>query len=64
MLCANLQVSPSGYYDWDRRRCSPRLRAVEDFVLAEEIAASRPSGKQQPLISVSIHDSELDWEEI
>jgi putative transposase len=46
MLCANLQVSPSGYYDWDRRRCSPGLRAVEDVALAEEIAAIHARSRQ------------------
>ena len=38
-LCENLQVSLSGFYAWDRRRCAPGPRAVEDVALAEEIAA-------------------------
>jgi hypothetical protein len=28
-LCANLGVSPSGYYDWQKRRATPGPRAVE-----------------------------------
>ena len=38
MLCENLLVSTSGFYDWDRRRCAPSARAVGDLALADEIA--------------------------
>ena len=36
-LCLYLEVSASGYYDWQRRRLCPGERAVEDEVLAQEI---------------------------
>lgn len=38
MLCQLLEVSPSGYYDWQKRRCSPGKRATQDKALAREIA--------------------------
>lgn len=39
MLCEILGVSPSGFYDWDRRRSAPGPRALQDRALAEEIAS-------------------------
>ena len=36
-LCLHLEVSASGYYDWQRRLSRPGQRAVEDQVLAQEI---------------------------
>jgi transposase InsO family protein len=36
-LCLHLEVSASGYYDWQRRRTCPGPRAVEDQALAQEI---------------------------
>ncbi len=36
-LCENLQVSPSGFYDWQKRQNSPGPRAREDETLAQEI---------------------------
>jgi putative transposase len=36
-LCLHLEVSSSGYYDWQRRRLCPRPRALEDQALAQEI---------------------------
>jgi putative transposase len=36
-LCLHLEVSASGYYDWQRRRLCPGVRAVEDQALAQEI---------------------------
>ena len=36
-LCANLEVSPSGYYDWQRRCACLGPRAAENEVLAREI---------------------------
>jgi transposase InsO family protein len=37
VLCLHLEVSTSGYYDWQRRRLRPGPRAVEDQALAQEI---------------------------
>ena len=36
-LCLHLQVSPSGYYDWQKRCACPGPRAVEDHRLMQEI---------------------------
>ncbi len=36
-LCENLLVSASGYYDWQRRRVAPGLRAQETQELAEAV---------------------------
>jgi len=36
-LCLHLEVSASGYYDWQRRLSRPGQRATEDQVLAQEI---------------------------
>jgi len=36
-LCLHLEVSASGYYDWQSRRLCPGPRAVEDQALAQEI---------------------------
>jgi len=36
-LCLHLEVSASGYYDWQRRLSRPGQRAMEDLVLAQEI---------------------------
>jgi transposase InsO family protein len=36
-LCLHLEVSVSGYYDWQKRRFCPGPRAVEDQALAGEI---------------------------
>jgi transposase InsO family protein len=38
-LCENLQVSASGYYDWQRRRVTPGPRAQETQRLAQEVQA-------------------------
>ena len=45
-LCENLQVSPSGFHDWDRRRPAPGFRAREDQVLAEQITAIHAESRQ------------------
>jgi putative transposase len=37
-LCANLEVSPSGYYDWQKRRTTPGPRARQNQTLAKQIA--------------------------
>jgi putative transposase len=46
MLCDLFGVSPSGFYDWDRRRASPGPRAVEDVALADEIASIHAGSRQ------------------
>jgi hypothetical protein len=33
-LCAHLEVSPSGYYGWQKRRVAPGPRAVANQTLA------------------------------
>ena len=38
-LCENLQVSASGYYDWQRRRVTPGPRAQETQRLVQEVQA-------------------------
>lgn len=37
-LCANLEVSPSGYYAWLKRRTTPGPRALQNQTLAQQIA--------------------------
>ena len=37
-LCRHLEVSPSGYYDWQKRRACPGPRAVENQRLVQAIA--------------------------
>ena len=39
LLCAHLEVSPSGDYDWQKRRTTPGPRAVQDQILTQQIAA-------------------------
>lgn len=36
-LCRELEVSPSGYYDWSQRQTSPGPRALENQLLAKRI---------------------------
>jgi transposase InsO family protein len=45
-LCANLAVSPSGYYDWQKRRTTPGPRAVANQTLAKQIAAIHVQSRQ------------------
>jgi transposase InsO family protein len=45
-LCAHLEVSPSGYYDWQRRRATPGPRAVENRTLAKQIEAIHLQSRQ------------------
>lgn len=45
-LCQNLNVSPSGYYDWQKRRDCPGPRAVENQTLAQEIAQIHLQSRQ------------------
>ena len=37
LLCQLLGVSPSGYYDWQKRRETPGPRAQENQVLRQKI---------------------------
>ena len=46
MLCDNLLVSTSGFYDWDARRSAPGPRALEDIALADEIVAIHSRSRQ------------------
>lgn len=45
-LCENLQVSPSGFYDWLKREKSPGPRAREDATLAQEIQQIHERSRQ------------------
>ena len=36
-LCENLDVSPSGYYGWQKRRAAPGPRARENEILTRQI---------------------------
>jgi len=54
MLCENLLVSTSGFYDWDARRRAPGPRAAEDLALADEIVAIH-SGSRQTYGAPRIH---------
>ena len=46
VLCQNLEVSSSGYYDWQRRRAAPSPRAAENQTLAKEIQAIHARSRQ------------------
>jgi putative transposase len=46
MLCDNLEVSPSGFYDWDRRRRCPGARSLEDQALVEQITVIHAESRQ------------------
>jgi len=45
-LCRNLEVSPSGYYDWLNRRTNPGPRAVENQTLAKAIDTLHARSRQ------------------
>jgi transposase InsO family protein len=45
-LCENLEVSPSGYYDWHQRRRTPGPRALEDQRLSQELASIHAQSRQ------------------
>jgi putative transposase len=45
-LCAHLEVSPSGYYDWQKRRTTPGPRAVENQTLAQTIGQLHAQSRQ------------------
>ena len=46
VLCAHLEVSPSGYYDWHNRRTAPGPRAVENQTLAQQIKVIHAQSRQ------------------
>src|SRR4051812_12853341 len=45
-LCEVMAVSPSGYYDWCKRRDNPGLRAVENQALAHEIKTIHANSRE------------------
>jgi transposase InsO family protein len=45
-LCANLAVSPSGYYDWQKRRAYPGPRALETQELTQKIDLIHTQSRQ------------------
>jgi putative transposase len=45
-LCRHLEASPSGYYDWQRRRLCPGKRALENQTLAREIGQIHVQSRQ------------------
>ena len=45
-LCQQLEVSPSGYYDWRRRQASPGPRALENQILTTRIAALHAQSRE------------------
>ena len=45
-LCANLEVSPSGYYGWQQRRTTPGPRAAANQTLAKQILVIHAQSRQ------------------
>ena len=45
-LCENLDVSPSGYYDWQKRRDCPGPRSLENQTLAQDIHEIHAQSRQ------------------
>jgi putative transposase len=45
-LCSNLEVSPSGYYDWQKRCATPGARAMANKGLAKQIEAIHVQSRQ------------------
>jgi transposase InsO family protein len=45
-LCEALEVSSSGYYDWFRRQTQPSPRALENELLAKQIAQAHQDSRQ------------------
>lgn len=45
-LCQNLEVSTSGYYDWQKRRHTPGARARENKTLAQDIKQLHAQSRQ------------------
>jgi putative transposase len=46
LLCANLDVSPSGYYDWQMRRTTPGPRALQNQTLVKQIVGIHSQSRQ------------------
>jgi putative transposase len=46
LLCEVLSVSPSGFYDWQKRRATPGPRAQENAALAKEIRDLHAQSRQ------------------
>jgi HTH-like domain len=46
ILCEHLEVSPSGYYDWLKRRTAPGPRALANQTLAQQIKAIHAQSRQ------------------
>lgn len=45
-LCLHLEVSASGYYDWQQRRAAPGPRALENAVLSKDIQEIHEQSRQ------------------
>jgi transposase InsO family protein len=45
-LCTNLDVSPSGYYDWQKRNACPTARAGQTQALAQQIRKIHAQSRQ------------------
>jgi transposase InsO family protein len=45
-LCAHLEVSPSGYYGWQKRRTTPGPRALANQTLAQQIQLIHRQSRQ------------------
>ena len=45
-LCQYLEVSPSGYYDWQQRRVAPGPRALANQTLTKQIQAIHTQSRQ------------------
>ena len=45
-LCQALEVSPRGYYDWEKRKVCPAARALEDEKLRVEITRIHKDSRQ------------------
>jgi transposase InsO family protein len=46
LLCEALEVSPSGYYDWEQRKISPSPRSLEEALLRTEIQRIHQESRQ------------------
>jgi len=45
-LCGNLNLSPSGYYDWKKRQVCPSPRASQDQILKKQIEKIHAKSRQ------------------
>jgi putative transposase len=58
-LCETLDVSPSGYYAWQRRPSQPSIRTQEDACLSQAIALVFTQSRQtygSPRIQIQLRD--------